>query len=399
MNRSWLACATVAMLTQGCMFGGLHVDQVATSAQKPANIAVYMAVSKGDTPVLGLTEKNFHIVEDGMDLTPEQTQQTLLPRDDAAVHRAVLLLDMSGPVTEGETRHQIAMAAARFVARAHVTEPVTVYAFDGGASIRLIAEFPQGIEDVAELPQLESYTPADSSSNLNSAIVESLAQLDARLMSAQKPLRMGTLVVFARGPDLAGRVSDSKLNEALDESKHLMFAISLKDAQGFHAGRVGRTGTFEVENMASLLNSFDKAGERVANTVAAYYLLSYCTPARAGQRSVRIRITTTDEEGKELSGSTTADIDASGFTSGCDPKEKPRFVGKAAPAPVSAAKETPAPPESESHPPSSSSPSSPSPAPSKEKPSSKPAGKPSNAPAGDDDDAVVPPPAKPGYAQ
>ena len=140
MNRSWLACVTVAMLTQGCMLGGLHVDQVATSAQKPSNVAVYMAVTKGDDPALGLTEKDFHILEDGTELSAEQTQQTLLPRDDAAVHRALLLVDMSGPVTEGETRHQIAMAAARFAARAHVTEPVTVYAFDGGAAIRMVIE-------------------------------------------------------------------------------------------------------------------------------------------------------------------------------------------------------------------------------------------------------------------
>jgi hypothetical protein len=391
MNRSWLACMTVAMLTEGCMLGGLHVDQVATSSQKPSNVAVYMAISKGDDAALGLTEKNFRISEDGTELTAEQTRQTLLPRDDAAVHRALLLLDMSGPVTEGDTRHQIAMAAARFAAKAHVTEPLTIYAFDGGPSIRLISEIPQGVEDVAELPQLESYAPADTSSNLNSAIIESLAQLDARLMTAQKPIRIGTLVVFARGPDLAGRVADSKLSEALDGSKHLIFAITLKDVQGFHAGRVGRTGTFEAEGMPSLLNTFDKAGEKVANTVAAYYLLSYCSPARAGQRNVLIRVTTTDAEGKELSGGTSTEIDAGGFASGCDPQQKPRFVTQAGPAPVHEAVEAP-PSEPEPHA------APPAPAPTKEKPP-KPGGKsPSPAPA-DDDDAVVPPPAKPGYAQ
>src|SRR5438045_1862198 len=214
---------TLGMLSGGCMFGGLRVEQVETSVQKPSNVAVYLAVSKGDDPALGLTEKNFHILEDGAELTPEQTQQVLLPRDVAAVHRALLLLDMSGPVTEGETRHQIAMAAARFAARAHTAEPVTIYAFDGGPAIRLITEIPEGTDDVVEIPQLESYTAQDSSSNLNSAIVESLAQLDARLMSAQKPIRIGTLVVFARGPDLAGRVADAKMSEALDESKHLVF--------------------------------------------------------------------------------------------------------------------------------------------------------------------------------
>src|SRR6201999_140197 len=126
---------------------------VATSAQKPANVAVYLAISKDDAPLTGLSEKNFHVFEDGQELTPEQTQQILLPRDQAAVHRALLLVDMSGPVTEGDTRHQIAMAAARFVSRAHNAQQLTVYGFYGGPSIKLMGEFAQGTEGLAEMPQ------------------------------------------------------------------------------------------------------------------------------------------------------------------------------------------------------------------------------------------------------
>jgi hypothetical protein len=387
MIRSFLLCTALATLTPGCMLGGIHVEQVATSTQKPANVAVYVSVSKGDAPATGLTEKNFHVFEDGTELSPEQTQQALLPRDEAAVHRALLLVDMSGPVTEGDTRHQIAMAAARFVARAHVNEPVTVYAFDGGPSIRLIAEFPQGSDDIAEMPQLEGYTQTDSSSNLNSAIIESLAQLDARLMTTQKPIRVGSLVVFARGPDLAGRVADSKMTEAIDESKDLLFAISIKDVPGFHASRVGRSGSFEAESPVSLLHAFDEAGAHVGGLVSGYYLLSYCSPARAGQRSVRVRVIMTDDEGKEISGSTTTDVDASGFTSGCDPTQKPRFVTKPEPKSESAADEA-KPSDADAHAPSGS----------KDKPTK--AGSAKDKGAGDDDgDAVVPPPAKPGYAQ
>jgi len=384
-------CAATAMVAEGCMLGGVHVEQVATSTQKPSNVAFYLSVSNGDAPATGLNEKNFHIFEDGAELTPEQTQQALLPRDEAAVHRVLLLVDMSGPVTEGDTRHQIAMAAARFVARAHVAEPVTVYAFDGGPSIRLIAEVPQGADDVAELPQLEGYTPTDSSSNLNSAIIESLAQLDARLMTSQKPLRIGALVIFARGPDLAGRVADSKMTEALDESKDLIFAISIKDVPGFRTSRIGRSGTFEADSPASLLHTFDEAGGRLGDLVGGYYLLSYCSPARAGKRSVRVRVITTDEEGKELSGSTTTDVDATGFTSGCDPTQKPRFVthveAKTEPSAEDAKPADARPADAEPRPPSGT----------KEKPAK--AGTKDAPAAGDDEgDAVAPPPAKPGYA-
>ena len=110
-----LALASLtALASSGCM-GGLRVETVATSVQKPSNVAVYVAVSKGPgkDPALGLSERSFHVSEDGQALSPEQSQQVLLPRDMAAVHRALLLVDMSGPVTVGDTRQTIAMAVAR----------------------------------------------------------------------------------------------------------------------------------------------------------------------------------------------------------------------------------------------------------------------------------------------
>ena len=66
---------------------------------------------------------------------------------------------------------------------------------------------------------------------------EAVSQLDTRLMATQKPLRVGSLVVFARGADLAGRVTEAKMREVLSETKHLLFAIGVKDAPGFSASQ------------------------------------------------------------------------------------------------------------------------------------------------------------------
>ena len=381
MKRSFVLSVALAWATSGCgLFGGLHVESVATSVQKPSNVAVYVAVQNGDHPAVGLFEKNFVISEDGQELAPDQTRQTLLPRDMAAIHRALLLLDLSGPLTEGDTRQRIAEAAARFVSRAHTAEPVTVYAFDGGAALRLIAEFPQGTDDIAEIPGLLTYTPSDPSSNLNSAVIEALSQLDARLMTAQKPLRVGSLIVFARGPDLAGRVPEEKMLDAIDDSKSLVFAISIKDTHGFRARRIGRAGAFEADSPESLLHAFDEAGERVADTVGRYYLLSYCSPARAGTRHLHVKVVTNDDDGKEISGSLATDFDATGFTSGCDPAERPRFVARAEPDDAKDKDRDQEKDKAVKHAPSGSHPGA--------------------APKPDDEgDTVVPPPAKPGYAQ
>jgi hypothetical protein len=387
--RKWSSLLALLALpfASGCaLFGGVQVESVATSVQKPSNVAIYMSVSKDDEPIRSLTEKDFHIKEDGQELAPDQTKQVLLPRDVAAVHRALLLVDMSGPVKEGDARNTISLAVARFVTRAHATQPVTVYAFDGGAAIRLIGEFPEGTDAIGDIPALTSYEPQDPSSNLNGAIPEALAQLDARL-AVQKPIRVGTFVVFARGPDLAGRIQESKASDALSEHKFVKYAIAVKDAPSFHASRLGRDGVFEAESAASLLTAFDDAGARVASTVERYFLLSYCSPARAGKRRLRVEVVTKDAEGKESSGGFATSFDSDGFTSGCDPTQRPRFVPPKEPPKTKDEGDDSKKAEEKK---------------TDEKKPSAPRTDGPRAPAssgGDDDDAVVPPPSKPGYAQ
>ena len=361
--------------------GGLRVEPIATSADKPSNVAVYVAVTKDGEPVKELFEKNFRVAEEGQELSTEQTKQTLLPRDMAAIHRALLLVDMSGPIAEGDMRDRIAKATAHFVTRAHATQGVTVYAFDGGQSIRLIADYPQGTSEVTEVPEISGYKADDTSSNLNSAVVEAVSQLDARLMTAQKPLRIGTLVVFARGPDLAGRVQEHTMSETLRQSSHVVYAIGVKNTPGFHAGDIGKTGMFEAESPTSLDSAFEAAGTRVADSVNGYYLLSYCSPARAGERHVRVKVVTQDEKGQELDGIMSTTFDASGFGSGCDPTARPHFVVRAAPEAKPGAPEAGPSGGAEKTPSKADNPQSAQP----KKP-------------GEEDDSAVPPPAKPGYA-
>ena len=45
----------VALFGSGCaLLGGARVEAVATSAQKPSNVAMLVAVTEGDDPVTGL---------------------------------------------------------------------------------------------------------------------------------------------------------------------------------------------------------------------------------------------------------------------------------------------------------------------------------------------------------
>ena len=370
----------------GCsLFNGLDVKSVATSVQKPSNVALYLAVSDGDQPVTDLTEQNFQVLENGQPVDPEQSGLTLLDRNVAAVHRTLLLVDMSGKANEKATRTNIARAAAGFVADVHKLEDVTVYAFDGSPELRLIGEYPESADDGPDnIQALADFVPRDPSRDLDGAVIQALEQLDARLMIVKKPVRIGTLVVFTRGPDLAGRTPKEKVSQALDKTDHEVFAIGIgKDKGDFDLDRLGRAGVVRAPSMGSLGIAFENAASKIRKDYNKYYLLSYCSPARAGERALRIKVTMTDKQGDQHEGSYSTEFDSAGFGPGCNPHATPRFVMKA--KKDSGAREAPAPKPSEAPKPSGAS-----------KPTEPPA-TPSQPPS-EGGDQVVPPPSKPGYA-
>jgi hypothetical protein len=320
---AWMLWALLALVLPGCgLGGGLRADTVATSAQKPGQIAMYVAIHEGDRAVRGLTEKNFRVREDGQDLDRDQIQQVLLPRDTVAAHHAALLVDMSGALTDDEKK-RLAEAAGRFVTRARKGQPVTVLAFDGSPRIRQVATYPRGEAEVDQVQALASYRPQDPSSALHGAVIQGLEDLERRLPRG-KPIRIGTLIVVARTADLAGRVSENDMADAVDASRHHVLAVSLENAD-VPARAIGKDGIFTASSTSSLGLALDDAARATQDLIERTYLFAYCSPARAGTRNVRVEVTAPGEGGKEISGSFDAEFHADGFTSGCNPRAVPRF--------------------------------------------------------------------------
>jgi hypothetical protein len=88
-----------------------------------------------------------------------------------------------------------------------------------------------------------------------------------------------------------------------------------------HLEDIGRTGTIKETDQANLGRAFDQIGARIEGMTARYYLLSYCTPSRAGRHEVRIEA----HADKDLSGSLTYEFTADGFGPICDPSAPPDF--------------------------------------------------------------------------
>jgi hypothetical protein len=318
--------AFVSFLSSGCaFFQGVTVDNVATSAQRPSNIALYVAVADSGEPVGDLEAKNFNVYENGELLAANEVQRTLLPREEVTSDHVVLLVDISGKPSQAQ-RATFVKAIDGFVGKVREKLNVTVYAYDGSAKLRLVSEFPQGTSEGTAVPLLTLPT-SDASRNLHGAVVKGLELLETRLKASGKPVRLGSLVVFARGPDVAGRVPEDQMYTALDGTKRDVVGVGVGADLPYLNG-VQNAGLIHSQSERTLPIAFEEAASRVLATRKRYYLVAYCSPARDGDRQVRLEVKYTDKDGDEYTGETSFDFDARGFKAGCNVETTPRFVAQ-----------------------------------------------------------------------
>ncbi len=317
----------VLALAPGC--GGLQLQTIKTAEQRPSNVAIYFKVqTRSGEPVSGLTADGFRIYEDRQLVSQYESKQTILNPEVAAAHYTLLLVDMSGSVTESGALDTLIQAASTFTDRVEKQQRVGVYAFAGGPDLYPIVPFTdQPASAKSGLGQLATFKPKDPSTNLNGAVVKALDQLDESLGRASQPLKFGTLVVFTDGTDRASRVAASAMVQHVREKPFDVFAIGLGgEIQPSQLAAIGKSGTAMAADGRNVVKAFDDIGARVEGRTRSYYLLSYCSPSRAGQHRVRIEAVLRGPEGNgEQTGSVESDFDATGFGPGCDPNAPPSF--------------------------------------------------------------------------
>ncbi|WP_394837255.1 VWA domain-containing protein [Pendulispora rubella] len=321
---AFVSLASLAFAT-GCG-GGLQLTPVKSTQNRPSNVAVYFKVQAGGEPVSGLTADQFRIYEDGSLVSENESKQTILNPEVAASHYTLLLIDMSGSVSgDPDAVKTLVDAATAFTDRVEKTHKVAVYTFDGSPEIHAVAPFGSPGGAKGAIRGLLSYKPQDPSTNLNGAVVKGLTELDRALAHAEHPMRFGTLVVFSDGQDRAGRATKDEMKKAIKDRKYEIFAIGLgKEMQESELKDIGRSGTSRTDNKQEVVKSFDDIAQRIEASTKSYYLLSYCSPSRAGKHEVKIHVQAKNEKG-ERSGSLVSEFDASGFTHGCDPNTPPSF--------------------------------------------------------------------------
>jgi von Willebrand factor type A domain len=329
VSRVFGASAFVAALIAGAACARLELTSIKATQQRPSNVAVYFKVqTESGDPVGGLTANSFRIYEDGQLVSQYESKQTILNPEVAAVHYTLLLVDMSGSVSESGSSELIAQAVGTFTDRVEKQQKVAIYAFDGSADLYPIVSFTdQSGSAKAGVLQLTTFKPRDPSTNLNGAVVKALDELDGALGKATQPLKFGTLVVFTDGTDRANRVAADAMTQHIREKPFDVFAIGLgAEMKEPQLKEIGKNGNAMAADKNSVVKAFDDIGAKVEARTKSYYLLSYCSPSRAGKHEVRIEASAADSQGKnEKIGSLQADFDATGFAPGCDPNAPPSF--------------------------------------------------------------------------
>ncbi len=329
MNRSLPLSPILSLLflATGCV--GLRLTPIKMTQQRPSNVAVYFKVqTNGGEPIAGLTADKFRIYEDGQLVSQYESKQTILNPAVAAAHYTLLLVDMSGSVSESGNGDVIVQAVSAFTERVEKQQKVAIYAFDGSPDLYPIVPFTdQAGSAKAGVQQFATFKPKDPSTNLNGAVVKALDELDNDLGKVAQPMKFGTLVVFTDGTDRANRVTADVMRQHVREKPFDVFAIGLgAEIKEPQLRQIGKSGTAMAVDKNAIVKAFDDIGAKVDAHTKSYYLLSYCSPSRAGKHEVEIEAVLQSGDKKDgETGRLASEFDATGFAPGCDPNSPPTF--------------------------------------------------------------------------
>jgi hypothetical protein len=267
-----------------------------------------------------LSPDNFEVREGDVALDPSAIGLRVQPFGQLLGHEAVVLVDGSRAFADAE-RAPLGAALAQLVDRLRFHQGVTLLAFDGSAELRFIARYPrnQMAAPMGKDPGIErllGYRPRDNSSSLYSAIVSGRKALDARLAKDGPVAPLGSLIIVARGPDLAGRADEAAARAALAGQRSFLLKVGTWSTDT-SLDWVGDDGTRAAASLGTLGTPVDELARLVDEEFLRRYLVSYCSPARAGKRTVEWVVKLHDEDGTTRKARAESELDATGFNASC----------------------------------------------------------------------------------
>jgi len=319
LGSSSIAVLLSALGLLGCA-SGVVLEPVSVRAAPPGRVVALVSVSDRGAAPDDLGPDDFQVREEDVALDSSQIGLQVRPFGELPGHEAVVLVDGSHVFTDDE-RAPLGAALSQLVDRLRFHQSVTLLAFDGSPELRFIARYPQSqvAPPLGKDPGVErllSYRPRDDSSSLYSAIVSGRKALDARLGKPNAAGPLGSLVIVARGPDLAGRADEAAARQALAGQRSFLLKVG-KWSLDTSLDWVGDDGTRAAASLGTLGTPVDELARLVDEVFLRRYLVSYCSPARAGKRTLELVVTLRDESGNPRKARAEAELDATGFNASC----------------------------------------------------------------------------------
>jgi hypothetical protein len=316
----------------GCV-GGPEIDDdgiVFTfqeqEVEQPANVTLFFKLEETDgAPLPGIPATTFVIRENGQEISPFESRQTIRPKPGAFTAQTLLLLDLSGSVLQTNTLARLQEAAQTFIGQI-MPRPneadfgafrTAIQWFDGAADPHPLVDFTADIDELnAGIESLNAELSEDRSTNLYGAAIQGVNRVRDEVNRASSAVSAGSLVVFTDGRDQAARRTlDDALNAVQNaEDEISIYTIGLGDDtdEGVLA-RLGADGFFKSDNLDGLVSNFQAVARSITADVNSNYILEYCSPKRQGAHDLTVAV-----EVNGQSGSLTNCFCADGFTGGCE---------------------------------------------------------------------------------
>jgi hypothetical protein len=294
-------------------------------AEEPSKIYLFFSVTNCEgEPKSNLTADDFEIYENNDYISKYESDQTILPAPKLYTMSTVLILDTSGSILASETLDSLKLSAKTFVdnVAGKDAQEVAIYLFDGREDIKELVSYTRDVSTLKNAIEslsregIMSDPEYDNSTNLNGAVQKGLSILDQRRSGIEsEQLFTGTLVTFTDGTDQAARVSDSDAVNSVKSSDHASFTIGLGgEIDESHLNDLGKDGFVWAENIGDLEEAFTEIANEIERESKKYYVLGYCSPKRAGNHSVTLKVTGCE-------GSLSYSFNADHFGPGCDVSE------------------------------------------------------------------------------
>lgn len=281
----------------------------------PSRVSLLVQVVDPDgAPVPGLESDDFRLFENGVEISPTEAQQQLLPRPKVYALLSFLLLDLSSSISSDPQAVAAEIAAARAYIELVTRDPAqrVALAFFFGAEDIVPARAvdpvsglsqPIGFTDDAALldealDAVDRIEVVDDSTNLYGAVIQAAAALDDEDFRLEQEGEVEfvsrALITFTDGShnanDLTAEEAAAAVGEEVDS-----FTISVGDETDRAALELlGSSGLVRASSLSSLSDSFLSVGRRLADQANSFYRIGYISPKNSGSSDPLLRVQAVD---------------------------------------------------------------------------------------------------------